>query len=277
MRKRDKVLILCQRRKGPMPPGEEGTVEDVEIPELLEFIRVFFVLHSNDENYFDTHPIPKIEYVSSKMWNDPRLTETLYGRSVLPGRVDYQLNLSKEFPGALEFVEEHKGQYSLIVLQQCPLIHMEYDLINTLLLEDGRMAFMRSPNFVEIIDFMKNTALRNVYRTTDIGNYFTVDTDRKFQDMIIFKKGKSSLEKLEEIIHLFWSKGLPSPPPSSTLPPPPPLSCQCNPKSKCNILGGKRNKTKRNKTKRNKTKRNKKQKIKENKYSFTILLRGGSS
>jgi len=249
MRKREKVLILCQRRKGPMPPGEEGTVEDVEIPELLEFIRLFFLLHNNDENYFDTHPIPKIEYVSSKMWNDPRLTETLHGKTVLPGRVDHQLNLSKEFPGALEFVEKHKEQYSLIVLQQCPLIHMEYDLINTLLLKNGRMAFMRSPNFAEIIHFMKTVALTNVYRTTDIGNYFTVDTDRKFQDMIILKKGKSSLEELEEIIHLFWSTRVPSPPP--------PPSSQCNPKSKCNISGRKRNKTKRNKTKRNKKQTNK--------------------
>lgn len=235
MKKREKVLILCQRRKGPMPPGEEGSIETEEIPELLEFVRMFFLLYKNDETYFDTHPIPKIEYLSSKRWNVDSLEKDQYGFTILPGRVDYQLNLAKDFPGTLEFVETHKGQYSLIVLQQCPLIHMEYDLISTLLLENGRMAFMRSPNFVEIIDFMKNVALPNVYRTTDIGNYFTVDTDPKFQDMIILKKGASSS------------------PPSSSSPPKTKMHCG----SKCHILGGKRNKTKRNKTKRNKKQTNK--------------------
>jgi len=230
MIKRDKVLILCQRRKGPMPPGEEGTVEDIEIPELLEFIRVFFILHNNDENYFDTHPIPKIEYLSSKMWHDDSLTETLYGNPVLPGRVDYQLNLAREFPGALEFVEKNKGQYSLIILQQCPLIHMEYDLISELLKEDGRMAFMRSPDFNKIIDFMKNTVLSNVYRTTDIGKYFRVDTNKKYENMVILKKGNGT--KVE------------------TLSPPPKIKLYCGSKSKCHILGGKRNKTKRKREKK---------------------------
>lgn len=185
----DNVLVLCQRKNGPMPPGEDGNVEEIEIPEIIEFVHDFFILYHNDKKYFDSHSSPEIEYLSDKIWNDDTLTEKFKINDkeypALSGYVDYQLRLAKGFPDVDEFVKNHT--YNLIVLQQCPLARMEYDLISKLLKHDGRIAIIRTPDFQEAINRIRYTTLPMAYKESNILQYFVEDTDKKYENMIIFK------------------------------------------------------------------------------------------
>jgi hypothetical protein len=102
-----KVLVLCQRKTGPMA---NGTVEENIIPHLEAYIHSLFP--------GDT---VTIEYMSSL--------------GTFVGTVDYHSALDATFS------EEHKGEYDLVLLNTCPFMFMNTSFISTLLKKNGFMTF----------------------------------------------------------------------------------------------------------------------------------------
>jgi hypothetical protein len=113
------VLVLCQRKTGT---GVSGRVEDTVIRPINDFIKSIL---SDDVT---------IEYLTDKDYQ-------------CDGTADYELKLNQnpENEAAVKFIREHTGYYSLIILNTCPYINMDYQLIYNLLTPDGMMAFTKYP------------------------------------------------------------------------------------------------------------------------------------
>jgi len=111
-----KVLILCQRKQG-LDTVNINDVKDTVIPLINEYV----------ENVLG--PDTTIEYLTDG--DDPT--------------VEYNFTLDKHNPKAAEFISTHKGTYSLIILNTCPLIYMDYELIYSLLEPNGFMVFQAFP------------------------------------------------------------------------------------------------------------------------------------
>jgi hypothetical protein len=117
-----KVLVLCQRKEGKERLGERN-VNNTTVPLINLLLDHFFP----EKNY-------SVEYMSRRDLN------------YAPGDiVDYEFALSEEFPEAVEFVESHLKHYSLVLLNTCPYMLMNYEMIKKILTDDGRMVFSAFP------------------------------------------------------------------------------------------------------------------------------------
>jgi len=116
---RKNVLVLCQRNR---VPGLEGVVSNIQL----------FV----DKTI---GPGANIEYLTN---------------SITPNSADYNFELKSSSGDTVvkEFILEHKGHYSLIVLQTCPFHQMDFKLIYDLLKPNGIIAFTAFNNTTSLIE-----------------------------------------------------------------------------------------------------------------------------
>lgn len=103
-----KVLVLCQRKTGPLNYGTV-TVDGI-VQQLEEYVQSLF---PGEE--------VRIEYMSSM--------------NGLTGTVDYKMDLNEDFS------QENRGEYDLVLLHTCPFPFMKYNLIHALLKPGGYMTF----------------------------------------------------------------------------------------------------------------------------------------
>jgi hypothetical protein len=143
-----KVLILCQRKSGPIYVGQ----------------------NSKGEEKYDTteaHIVPKINKLVQELITtdyDIDYLSTLEGEHS-EGEVDIQgfLSLGENQKGILtlknkgnekistrDFIQQNKGSYALIILNTCPFVYMDYNIIYDLLAADGLMAFTAYPREAKI-------------------------------------------------------------------------------------------------------------------------------
>jgi hypothetical protein len=119
------VLVLCQRKTGK---DISGRVEDTVVPPISDFV--------NSKLGHDV----TIEYLT-----DGGVQKDANGKT--DGTADHNHKLIKNSGNTTidKFIREHIGYYSLIILNTCPYINMDYQLIYDLLTPDGMMAFTRYP------------------------------------------------------------------------------------------------------------------------------------
>lgn len=118
------VLVLCQRKTGTgvSATGVLGRVEDMVVPQINDFVK-------------------------SKLGEDVTIEYLTSAGGQVDGTADYNLllNDNPENKAAVDFIRNHTGYYSLIILNTCPYISMDYKLISSLLTPDGIMAFTKYP------------------------------------------------------------------------------------------------------------------------------------
>jgi hypothetical protein len=118
------VLVLCQRKTGTgvSATGVLGRVEDMVVPQINDFVK-------------------------SKLGEDVTIEYLTNAGGQVDGTADYNLllNDNPENKAAVDFIRNHTGYYSLIILNTCPYISMDYQLIYDLLTPDGMMAFTKYP------------------------------------------------------------------------------------------------------------------------------------
>ena len=116
-----KVLVLCQRSHGTSTSGR-GTVEDLIVPLI------------NDTVHRLIGEGADIEYLTDNVGNRD-------------GGATYVFTLddNPSNEASVEFIASHESYYSLIILNTCPLIFMDYWLISRLLKPDGSIYFANFP------------------------------------------------------------------------------------------------------------------------------------
>jgi hypothetical protein len=120
----NKVLVLCQRKKGLLYTNE-GTknVKEIIVPKISNIVPKIL---GTDKEY-------SIEYLSNNVNKE---------------EVDIlgELNLKNKF--TQNFLTNNKNSYSLIILNTCPFILINYQIIHELLRDDGHMVFSIYPKNV---------------------------------------------------------------------------------------------------------------------------------
>ena len=117
------VLVLCQRKSGQIESRlySSNNVEEVIIPRINEIVQ--------EQLGSDTN----IKYLSDM-------------KGTIDGSADYKFSLYSSNPEAKEFISSHKGFYSLIILNTCPFLYMDFKIIYDLLKPGGIMSFNTFPN-----------------------------------------------------------------------------------------------------------------------------------
>ena len=108
------VLVLCQRKEGFT---FEINVQDHLIPTLEKIIKAFLREKMGD----DTSDIKYMTSLNSEPNN----------------KADFNISLVSSNPKAKEFSQQHSEFYDLIVLQTCPYMYMDFNLIRNILKEGG--------------------------------------------------------------------------------------------------------------------------------------------
>jgi hypothetical protein len=114
-----RVLVLCQRKHG-LDDLRRGDVKETVIPKINEYVEQIL------------GPDTTIEYLT----DDKRD----------PTSADFNFTLKKGNSEADEFTSTHRGIYSLILLNTCPFLNMDFKLIHLLLQPGGIMVFKAFPN-----------------------------------------------------------------------------------------------------------------------------------
>ena len=115
-----KVLVLCQRKNGKAGSFD---VKDKTVPLIHNMLDHFFP----GQHY-------SVEYMSA-MATVERSEDS----------VDYPFNLKDDEPRAMDFVEQHQKFYSLVLLNTCPFLGMNYKLIEEIMTDDGRLVLSAFP------------------------------------------------------------------------------------------------------------------------------------
>lgn len=154
------VLVLCQRKSGKSSSAAyEGDVKDIVVPKINKLVQEHL---GSDVN---------IEYLTKI--------------SAIDGETDYNFNLDT-YPDnnqAKEFIANHRGFYSLIILNTCPFKYIDFKLIHNLLEPNGIMIFTIFPNIVD-----KNIITEDIFNIKDLFENIGTNIYRKKQ--IGGKKGK---------------------------------------------------------------------------------------
>ena len=117
------VLVLCQRKSGKI---ESRLYSSNDVEELI---------------------VPRInEIVQQQLGNDTNIKYLTDMKGTMDGSADYNFSLDSYNPEAREFISTHIGFYSLIILNTCPLVYMDFKIIYDLLKPGGIMSFNTFPN-----------------------------------------------------------------------------------------------------------------------------------
>lgn len=152
----NKVLVLCQRKSGMHGPRD---VSETVVPMINEYV----------ESHFGDDSV--IEYLSDV----PPIDDD---------GVDYRFSLDRRAGNhaAAAFIEEHSHYYSLIILNTCPIMLMDFTIIHQLLASNGLMyisGFPKQSDFV-IANRVYNgeekmAAARHLFDTIGLNLYKKID------------------------------------------------------------------------------------------------------
>ena len=146
-----KVLILCQRKSGPIYVGQNSkgeekydNVESRIAPKINKLVK-------------DLIPTDyELEYLSTLEGQHSKGEVDIQGLLSLD---EYQngiltlKNKSNEKISTRDFIKQNKGSYALIILNTCPFAYMDYNIIYDLLAAEGLMAFTAYPREVAKLPF----------------------------------------------------------------------------------------------------------------------------
>lgn len=113
------ILVLCQRKTGRSATNDYD-VEEVVVPKITELIQTLLG--------FDT----SIVYMTKLEKKNP-------------GTVDIDCYLGDESECSKKFIEKHNNFFDLIILQTCPFIFFNFDIVINLLKPKGMLALTSFP------------------------------------------------------------------------------------------------------------------------------------
>jgi len=175
------VLVLCQRKSGKIESRlySSNDVEELIIPRINEIVQ--------EQLGSDTN----IKYLSDM-------------KGTIDGSADYKFSLDSYNPEAREFISTHIGFYSLIILNTCPFLYMDFKIIYDLLKPGGIMSFNTFPNTsaniflpeekITEIDTLFENIGKNLYRKKQSGG-----KKRKTYKKRTYKKRKTRKIKSRKI------------------------------------------------------------------------------
>jgi hypothetical protein len=150
-----KVLVLCQRKTGPLH-YTPIRVEEIITPKIETLV----------ENILETDDYT-IEYLSDKKGHEEGDVDILGS---------LEKNTSDEF--TTNFLLKNKNSYSLIILNTCPFSLIPYPVIYKLLVENGFMAFSAYPSNIKDSKFKLYTPPED--------RFSNITTDD--MDVVLYKK-----------------------------------------------------------------------------------------
>ena len=174
-----KVLVLCQRKSGWLYAGKIDNediykkVENIITPKINQLVRSLV-----GDDY-------AINYLSSV---EDKNSDLATGKVGIEGilKNDTFLTFNNETIPVSDFIHQHEGSYDLILLNTCPFILMDYNLISQLLAADGLMVFTV---------YTASGKKGNARRMIDIpSKYFTL-ADTHGDDVLIYTKTKGGARK----------------------------------------------------------------------------------
>jgi hypothetical protein len=172
-----KVLVLCQRKSGNLDRGNGKyiKVDEVVVPKINKLVNSLL------------GPDYTIEYLSNK----ESYTEEE------GGEVDIDLDLVEYNPLAREFIERNISKYDLIILNTCPFMLMNYNIIYKLLKENGLMIFSKYPREDKLEPPKKNENLINLFTdvSSDIGEAIGLNNVTIFKKKLKGGRGKKTKTK----------------------------------------------------------------------------------
>jgi hypothetical protein len=150
------VLVLCQRKSGKI---ESRLYSSNDVEEMI---------------------IPRInEIVQQQLGSDTNIKYLTDMKGAIDGSADYKFSLDSYNPEAREFISTHIGFYSLIILNTCPFLYMDFKIIYDLLKPGGIMSFNTFPNtsanvflpeeVITKIDTLFENIGKNLYRKKQSG------------------------------------------------------------------------------------------------------------
>jgi len=151
-----KILVLCQRKTGKSAK-DEYNVEDVVVPQITELIQT---LLGSD-------------------------TKTIYMTDIekdRPGEIDIDCKLDGITQCSKEFISEHNNSFDLIILQTCPLIVLNLDIIINLLKPRGMLGITNFP-----IKLIKNCLFDDVIKQL-LSKNVILDKTKSTEYVILFTK-----------------------------------------------------------------------------------------
>jgi hypothetical protein len=129
-----KVLVLCQRKTGdPHNSKDYQTVKEDIVPKINILVDALL-----------QHKPHTIEYLSSLEGDHKEGTVDIKGFL----QADSTLTFETKTLSTRDFVDENEGTYALILLNTCPFMFMDFDLIYQLLAADGLMVFSAFPRAI---------------------------------------------------------------------------------------------------------------------------------
>lgn len=129
-----KVLVLCQRKTGdPHNSKDYQTVKEDIVPKINILVDALL-----------QHKPHTIEYLSSLEGDHKEGTVDIKGFL----QADSTLTFENKTQSTRDFVDENEGTYALILLNTCPFMFMDFDLIYQLLAADGLMVFTAFPRAI---------------------------------------------------------------------------------------------------------------------------------
>lgn len=154
----NKVLVLCQRKKGNDIYGQ--SIQNV----IDKINNVVQQLIGNNYN---------ITYMS-------KLTEEIKGEVDIDCRLDGITDCSKKF------IEENTGSFDIIIIQTCPFQIMNYNIIYNLLKPNGIMVLSSFPiNITKLFFKTQPIAIASIESSN-----FILEDNNKIEEIIIYKKVK---------------------------------------------------------------------------------------
>ena len=150
------VLVLCQRKSGKI---ESRLYSSNDVEELI---------------------VPRInEIVQQQLGSDTNIKYLTDMKGNMEGSADYKFSLDSYNLEAKEFISTHIGFYSLIILNTCPFLYMDFKIIYDLLKPGGIMSFNTFPNtsanvflpeeVIRKIDTLFENIGKNLYRKKQSG------------------------------------------------------------------------------------------------------------
>lgn len=157
-----KVLVLCQRKTG-MRTQIQSTelVEETIIPVINRYINILM------------GPDTTIIYLTSI-------------GAEYPGTADYDCYLQIGSKCTNDFIYEHGNSFDLILLQTCPYKYINYEIIHTLLKQDGYLGLTVVPNTWKSSKTLEKIEYENIQHISS--KNFVLQNRDDCPDIILFKK-----------------------------------------------------------------------------------------
>ena len=150
-----KVLVLCQRKTG------KTNITKLEV---------------------EVEVVPKITVLIQKLLGTD--TTTIYMTRMnkdTPGTVDIDCNLDGITECSKEFIKEHRNSFDLIILQTCPIIFLNLNIITNLVKPGGMLGITSFPN-----KYIKNFFHDKII--CELSSKNLIQDSRSTDDVLLFTK-----------------------------------------------------------------------------------------